>query len=456
MWNRKEKKMDRPIERKEQLALLKSLLYATDSEAFSIIRKELLEINPDHKTTINYTNGSENTTVVSDERSINFIYNKSDVNFPILFVAHVDTVKRDKKKADIVCTTSGIVRNKKGILGADDRAGVAILLALKKLYPQIHLLFTNFEESGAHGAQVFAKRNNLSIEDYKLLVEFDRRGTKHFVSYTALPTEMKKFVEKTTNTEYNAGGSFSDIRILSSTFKIPAVNMATGYTNEHSSSETLNLKWWYASLEYGISLIKAEKEIPLVEKYVPDSFGNRDYNRTNASNYGFYTGKYASAKMEAGAKELASYRDRIARIIENTYPEAILEALLQNTNLSEDALEIYQQFSSWNELSYDEMKRALPGLKDPSGSCYMTANSIIRPMCQVAADYLPEVYSYDLESYIHKLLAENEELQLLMCSKVVEIILTLIVLTKRNRAKTPTPKEESVDANEESEGTANE
>ena len=91
-----------------------------------------------------------------------FLEGDSNVE-PILFCAHIDTVKPGNKINPDV--SDGIIRTDgKTVLGADDKSGVAqIIFGIKKIlnnekcHPPIEVLFTVCEEIGLLGARYFDK-----------------------------------------------------------------------------------------------------------------------------------------------------------------------------------------------------------------------------------------------------------------------------------------------------------
>ncbi|HMI99323.1 MAG TPA: M20/M25/M40 family metallo-hydrolase [Gaiellaceae bacterium] len=80
---------------------------------------------------------------------------------PLFFCAHLDTVPPEGPIEPVL--TDGVIRNAAGtILGADDKAAVAVMLeAVRRLLAEnrphagIELLFTPKEETGLHGAAAF-------------------------------------------------------------------------------------------------------------------------------------------------------------------------------------------------------------------------------------------------------------------------------------------------------------
>ncbi|WHY69575.1 M20/M25/M40 family metallo-hydrolase [Neobacillus sp. SuZ13] len=174
----------------------------------------------------------------------------------ILLNAHLDTVERIEKGRKIVKDGSNWSSDK-GILGADDRAGIAVVLeAAKRLYTsdfngKVKFIFTVEEEIGLIGAR--------SVDEYFLwdvdaAIVVDRRGSGDIVtscgSYQFFCHEnYGKFIEEAAirigmaGWKTTAGGS-SGTRIWAMQ-GIQSVNLSAGYSHEHTSSVTLNIDACY-------------------------------------------------------------------------------------------------------------------------------------------------------------------------------------------------------------------
>lgn len=178
----------------------------------------------------------------------------------ILLNAHLDTcapfVLGRKIEKD-----NGIWSSSKGILGADDRAGVAAVLQLAKNLQQsrfrgtVKFIFTVKEEIGLVGA---SEVHEYFLWDVDAAIVLDRRGSGDIVvscgSYESFCDQSYgKFIEETAKEaglsgwKCKAGGS-SDTRIWAS-YGIQSVNLSVGYAHEHTSSETLDIEACYQTVK---------------------------------------------------------------------------------------------------------------------------------------------------------------------------------------------------------------
>lgn len=177
-----------------------------------------------------------------------------------LLVAHADTVWQDTPHLKILYQHGLLYSgtrfrglNKKdqprvgGLgIGADDRAGVAILWELREMGHS--LLITGNEECGCLGSSYLMADPTMAkrINDHSFAVQFDRKGRNDLVFYNVGTDEFAEYCA--TETGYvPADGSYTDICVLCET--ICGVNISVGYKNEHTSNEILNLRWWANTLE---------------------------------------------------------------------------------------------------------------------------------------------------------------------------------------------------------------
>jgi hypothetical protein len=154
-------------------------------------------------------------------------------------------------------------------IGADDRAGCAMLWALKDLGH--HLLITDGEECGCLGTHFL-------LDEYKdiadiinnsvFMLEFDRRisrkGTKyHYTAYgTSAGTEFCEFIESNTGYVDDDRGGHTDIVELCKT--VSGANIGVGYSGAHSNSETIDTDVWRHTYEiFGRLLSKPLVRFPL-------------------------------------------------------------------------------------------------------------------------------------------------------------------------------------------------
>lgn len=164
----------------------------------------------------------------------------------VLLSAHMDTVKgvlSDKKLIE----KDGKISASKGALGADDRAGIAIILEvlrnlwrIKGFNGTIKVAFSRQEEIGCVGA---GKIDPNWYKDVNLAIVVDRRGNRDIVvgcGKAFCSDAVGKFMEEVSaladmNWQCVEGG-ISDAMVFSKN-GINSVNVSAGYYNEHTSQE---------------------------------------------------------------------------------------------------------------------------------------------------------------------------------------------------------------------------
>lgn len=163
-----------------------------------------------------------------------FLYAPGSV--PVLLVAHLDTVHKCPIKTICASADGNILMSPQGI-GGDDRAGVYMLLEIAKRH-KCHLLFCEEEEVGGVGAYHFCDSGIRPMVNY--IVECDRRGANDAVFYGCANLEFTEFV---TGFGFRENlGSFSDISVIAPHLGVAAVNISSGYYNEHSLHEYIDLR----------------------------------------------------------------------------------------------------------------------------------------------------------------------------------------------------------------------
>lgn len=196
---------------------------------------------------------------------------------PVLLIAHLDTVHKEKVKKLCVSHDGNVLMSPQGI-GGDDRCGV---YALNTVYERAKvkpwLLFTCDEEIGGLGAEMFAKDYHFGylprpLDDLKMLIEIDRKGEDDAVYYGCDNKDFEDYVTgKGFTTSY---GSFSDISVIAPDMGVAAVNLSSGYYNAHTLYEYIDRGQLNATIEKVLAMVAdaAEPDFPCYE-YVRGAYG---------------------------------------------------------------------------------------------------------------------------------------------------------------------------------------
>jgi hypothetical protein len=201
-----------------------------------------------------------------------FLYVRGARSNKVLLVAHADTVwdheyGYDPGPTHKIKIEDGAITavNDQFGLGADDRAGCAMLWLLKDLGHS--LLVTNGEEDGQTGSS-WLMSNNEDIadeinHDHQFVIQLDRRNSADYKCYDVGTHEFRSYVaDKTGYTEPDRR-STTDIRTLCR--EIAGVNLSIGYHREHGNQEYLNV----AECDHTLKICRrwlAERELPRFRK----------------------------------------------------------------------------------------------------------------------------------------------------------------------------------------------
>lgn len=193
-----------------------------------------------------------------------YLYAEGDI--PIALVAHMDTVFK-KPPTDIYYDQQKNVMWSPQGLGADDRAGIFAILKIIQSGLRPAVIFTTDEESGALGAEAMIKVYKDAPQEFKYIIQLDRRGTNDCVFYDCANKKFEAYVESfgfVTN-----WGSFSDISVLCPEWGIAGVNLSIGYMNEHQDIETLHVSHMLRTISIVKEMLMKAEEAASFE-YIPD------------------------------------------------------------------------------------------------------------------------------------------------------------------------------------------
>lgn len=181
-----------------------------------------------------------------------FLYASGSV--PVMLVAHLDTVHREPVRTICYSSNKMTIMSPEGI-GGDDRAGVYMILQIIRGL-KCHVLFCEDEEIGGVGAEAFASSG--IQPDVNYIVEVDRRGSNDAVFYSCSNCDFTEFVCGFGFEE--ALGSFSDISVIAPRLGIAAVNISSGYYNEHTLHEYIDLSAVQNNVNRLCSMIRTNTE----------------------------------------------------------------------------------------------------------------------------------------------------------------------------------------------------
>lgn len=194
--------------------------------------------------------GLEEGSFTKDEfGNLSFKIGESDV----MFTSHLDTATSALTKVNHVFDKNIIKTDGKSILGADDKAGVTIMLyMIENKVPGLYYFFLG-EEVGCLGSRkVAAEHKKNKIEGINKVVSFDRRGTTSVITYQsskrcasdefgeALSKEFNR-VDESFKYETDPTGVLTDSVQFISIYP-ECTNISVGYQSEHTFSESQDIE----------------------------------------------------------------------------------------------------------------------------------------------------------------------------------------------------------------------
>ena len=172
-----------------------------------------------------------------------------------MFTCHLDTADKTQTKVKHVFDGNIIRTDGKSILGADDKAGMTVILyMIQKQVPGLYYFFIG-EEVGCIGSRKLADTwTKTEFSKYiKKVVSFDRRGTDSIITYQMFGRCCSdEFAQELAN-RMNATGNkmkmvLDDTGILTDSAKfvrlVPeCTNISVGYQNEHTGKESQDIEF---------------------------------------------------------------------------------------------------------------------------------------------------------------------------------------------------------------------
>ena len=188
--------------------------------------------------------------------------------FPVLLVAHLDTV-HEKLPNEIIYNSHTKTYSSPNGIGGDDRCGVYMILEIIKKY-HCSVLFCEDEEVGGVGARKFTQTDLSQNLGFNYIIEFDRQGKQDAVFYWC---DNKAFEEFITKDFYKtAHGTFSDISILAPHLGCAAVNLSCGYYNAHTKGEYVIFSQMEKSINAACAILERTEDKDIFE-YVESDYG---------------------------------------------------------------------------------------------------------------------------------------------------------------------------------------
>lgn len=263
---------------------------------------------------------------------------------PVMWSSHVDTVHSTDGQVNVFYDPTLMIASTDGAsqLGADDGAGVWIMLEMIAAGVPGTYVFHRGEECGGLGSSAMAEQHKDWLAKFKYAIAFDRRGNTSVITHqgggrccsekfaTAFGTALNK-ANKFLTMVNDDSGIFTDTANYVDI--IPeCTNISVGYSKEHTYKESLDVSFL---IELRDGLIKAfsggfdlpvERDPSVIEDSLydwPDSyFGKSKKGKSSIK-------KYSDCRFEDDVYDFLadmSYRDLID-FVKTTPAEEVAEAI---------------------------------------------------------------------------------------------------------------------------------
>ena len=225
----------------------------------------------------------------------------------VMFTSHLDTADREQKQVNHVFDGNYIKTDGTSILGADDKAGVTIMLyMIKNKVPGLYYFFLG-EEVGCIGSRKLAEQHKIKrLDNITKVVSFDRRNTSSVITHQsyqrtcsdefaeALATQFNELSEQIEGSfekfEYKkdpTGVCTDSIQFIS--IYSECTNISVGYYEEHTTTEKQDIKH-LEKLAKTCCLVDWEA-LPAVRDYTKKEYSySNNYSNYNYNNYNSYYG----------------------------------------------------------------------------------------------------------------------------------------------------------------------
>lgn len=187
---------------------------------------------------------------IKEDKYGNFFITIGD-NFTTMFTCHLDTACRYQKRVNHVQNEQYIQSDGTTILGADDKAGMVVLLyMIEKKVPGLYYFFVG-EEVGCIGSSKLA--SDFQWLDISKVVSFDRRGTKsviteQFCGKCCSNEFASELAAQLNSTGFGLELEPDDTGLLTDSAQFvdlvsECTNISVGYYNEHTTKETQDIDY---------------------------------------------------------------------------------------------------------------------------------------------------------------------------------------------------------------------
>jgi len=240
---------------------------------------------------------------------------------PVLWSAHTDTVHSKGGMQTVARLGHELKLAKKAnglCLGADDGAGVWLLLEMIRANVSGLYVFHAGEEHGGLGSAWLAKNRADLLDGYQAAIAFDRKGTDSIITHQGSRTCSDAFA---LSLSLKLGGTYrcDDTGTFTDTANYEHIvgectNVSVGYLNNHGPNETLDLLHVQTLRDYLVRFDPAG----LTYSRQPGDVEELDAFEYAGKDYGLWSNKYDPAESydEALIELCRKHPESAAKVIE--------------------------------------------------------------------------------------------------------------------------------------------
>lgn len=166
-----------------------------------------------------------------------------------VFACHLDTVSQKRVRVNHVYDGKFIKTDGKSILGADDKAGLTVLLyMIHNRVPGLYYFFIG-EEVGCVGSKKASKKTNY-FSKFDRIISFDRRDTHSVITYQSstrccsdrfADALVKQYNDNGMNMRKDDTGVYTDSAEFTGVIQ-ECTNISVGYYSEHTFNERQDIE----------------------------------------------------------------------------------------------------------------------------------------------------------------------------------------------------------------------
>lgn len=278
---------------------------------------------------------------------IAYMYDNHNSKHPnnILWSSHIDTMHRtepDKITQEVFIDAFGtaFVDEKSDCLGADDGAGVWLMLEMIEAGVEGTYVFHRGEEKGCWGSKQLSTDHEDFLKTFTHAIAFDRRGNTSIITHQSSSRCCSDILGQTLIDLFSMGFVLDDTGVYTDTAEyvhlIPeCLNISIGYKSEHTSSETLDVNFALELRNKIVSIQWDKIALPVERKPEP----RPTYSYYGGGYGGYYGENSYDELMYMSGKQLTKWIDKtpsneIAYVLEDLIAQVqYLEDVVSDSQL---------------------------------------------------------------------------------------------------------------------------